>query len=37
MAKIIPAEEIEQALKIPVIAQLDLVDETVIRKGGRRK
>ena len=31
------AEEIEQALKIPVIAQLDLVDETVIRKGGRRK
>lgn len=31
------AEEIEQALKIPVIAQLELVDETVIRKGGRRK
>lgn len=31
------AEEIEQALKIPVIAQLELVDETAMRKGGRRK
>ena len=31
------AEEIEQALKIPVIAQLESVDETTIRKGGRRK
>lgn len=31
------AEEIEQALKIPVIAQLELVDETTIRKGGRKK
>lgn len=31
------AEEIEQALKIPVIAQLEFVDETTMRKGGRRK
>lgn len=31
------AEEIEQTLKIPVIAQLELVDETAMRKGGRRK
>ena len=31
------AEEIEQALKIPVIAQLEYVDETMMRKGGRRK
>ncbi len=31
------AEEIEQALKIPVIAQLEFVDEVITKKGGRRK
>lgn len=31
------AEEIEQALKIPVIAQLEYVDDVMMRKGGRRK